>query len=92
MRAICQALFPIKDTYLPVNQILSSDIWKAMYDEYPRLKKSWSVQVIMGDAFDPSETNYKDQVPASTEYVVYKFKKQVGNKDGDFLRLFHCKF
>lgn len=44
-----------------------------MHAEYPRIKKSWGLRVIMGSDFDPCETKYKESVPESEEYIVFKF-------------------
>ena len=46
--------------------------------------------IIPGNNFDASETKYKDQVPACTDYVVYKFVKD--EEKGHFFRMFQCKY
>ena len=56
-----------------------------------RVETSWKVKAIEGINFDPTELNYKGEVPKSTTFVVYQFKmtnKQYANRD---YRLYLCK-
>ena len=76
--------------YCHVNEILHPSFWEEMFAEYPRMKKHWGLKVIMGKHFDHTETRYKESVPSSTDYIVYKFQKTSGVNS--FLRLFQCKF
>jgi len=76
--------------YSRIDDVITEEFWNSMFKEYPRIKKSWGLKVIMGADFDPSETKYKEAVPDSNEYVVYKFQKNSGIDS--YLRLFQCKF
>lgn len=76
--------------YARIEDVITEEFWQQMYAEYPRIKKSWGLKIIMGKDFDPSETKYKESVPDSKEYIVFKFQKNSGVES--YLRLFQCKF
>lgn len=90
VQAICQQVFTNGVTFVHVNDILAPAFWDQMFAEYPRMKNSWGLQVILGWNFDHNETKYKESVPDCGQYIVYKFQKNSGINS--FLRLFQCKF
>ena len=58
--------------------------------DLPHLKKTQRVEVILGADFDANETKYKEPLPHSTEFIVFKFSK--ANESESHSRIFQCKF
>lgn len=60
VKAIAQSIFAGGLNYCHIDDILSPSFWDQMFAEYPRMKKTWGLKVIMGEHFDHSETRYKE--------------------------------
>lgn len=90
VRGIVQTVFANREGFCHIDEILAPAFWDQLIAEYPRIRKSWGLRVILGEDFDHTETKYQEQIPDCNQYIVYKFEK---NADlSSYLRLFHCKF
>ena len=77
--------------FLPIKEVFSKQFRKKLTKEFPKVKHNWHVRCITGENFDLKHmTAHWKQIPKSTDYVVFVFKRFEGDT-GDF-KLFQCKF
>lgn len=86
VKAICDSVYKGSDRYCRIDDILSPSFWDSLIADYPRLMKSWRLNIIVGEDFDHSETNYTEQIPSCDQFIVFKLQRLP--RPDSFVRLF----